>query len=361
MLATPAATSAYARRHADLPGHYRILDGLTVSSLGLGTYLGRDTEADDALYRDAALVCLQSGVNLIDTAINYRSQRSERALGEALRRLPRLSLSREQVVICTKAGYLPFDGTVPRDSQGYLRRTFLDSGRVPPGQLAAGCHCMHPAYLRDQLGRSLHNLGLSGVDVFYLHNPETQLEEVGRTEFDRRLMEAFALLEELCGQGLIGRSGMATWSGFRQEPSARTYLSLARVLELARQVAGQGHHFKVVQLPLSLAMDEALFRKNQRVDDADLTLLEAAGRLGIAVICSGPLLQGKVLSRPLPERLRRPFAGLTRDSQRALQFVRSAPGVTAVLCGMKMPAHLEENLALLQVPPLSAEAFSAAF
>src|SRR3954471_3975263 len=52
---------------------------LSTSALGLGTYLGDCTEADDAAYSRVARAALSAGVNLFDTAINYRCQRSERA------------------------------------------------------------------------------------------------------------------------------------------------------------------------------------------------------------------------------------------------------------------------------------------
>ncbi|MCS6912183.1 MAG: aldo/keto reductase [Myxococcales bacterium] len=360
-LATPASTAAYAARYPNLPGHFRLLDGLTVSSLGLGTYLGQSTEQDDVRCRNAVLTCLQAGVNLIDTAINYRAQRAERSIGEALLQLHRLGMERQEVVLCTKAGYLPFDGTVPRDAEAYLRRTYIDSGLVPREAIVGGCHCLHPDYLRDQLQRSLRNARIAAWDVFYLHNPETQLDEVSRQEFERRMVAAFALCEQLCSEGLIGRYGCATWSGLLRPPTEQGHLSLERLCALAREAGGAGHRFRVVQLPLSLALDEALFRPTQRVGLKERTVLQAAAELGLSVICSGPLLQGKVLRRPLPERLRRPFVGLRRDSQRALQFVRSAPGVVAVLCGMKDPAHLQENLEILATAPLGPEEFVAAF
>jgi aryl-alcohol dehydrogenase-like predicted oxidoreductase len=44
---------------------------------------------------------------------------------------------------------------------------------------------------------------------------------------------------------------------------------------------------------------------------------------------------------------------LQTDAQRALQFARSAPGITCALVGMKTPAHVEENAALARVDPLS--------
>lgn len=359
--ATPAGTAAFAALHAEHPQgqHFRTLDGLTVSSLGLGTYLGRDTEQDDTAYKEVALLALGNGVNLLDTAINYRSQRSERALGDALQDLRLLELAREQVVVCTKAGYLPFDGTVPRDRDAYLERTYVKSGLAAPEEIVDGCHCLAPSYLRDQLRRSLRNLRLSAVDVFYLHNPEQQLGAVPRKEFEERLRRAFARCEELCEEGLIGRYGCATWNGFREAQGAAGHLSLHRLWELAYEVAGDGHRFRVVQLPINFAMTEAIALPNQPLgpDRPPATLVEAAAELGVAVIASGPLLQGKILGRALPERLRAPFPRLRRDSQRALHFVRSAPGVTAVLCGMKSKQHLQENLEVLAEPPLSPAAF----
>jgi aryl-alcohol dehydrogenase-like predicted oxidoreductase len=365
-LATPDATAEFASLHPDLPGNFRLLDQLHISSLGLGTYLGRDQPGDDDLYRDAALRCFAAGINLIDTAINYRAQRSERALGQALARLTSPSLGgglrRDQIVVCTKAGFLPFDGTVPQDGAAYLRRTYVDSGLVPPDAIVAGCHCLHPAYLRDQLARSLRNLRLQAVDVFYLHNPETQLDEVDPPTFEGRLRDAFATLEDLCDQGLIGRYGCATWAGLRVPPEDPGHLSLTRLVEIARSVAGDRHRLRVVQLPLNLNLTEALLTPTQEIDGHRLPALQAAAELGLFAVCSGPLLQGKLLSRPFPERLRTPFPQrLRRDSQRALHFVRSAPGVTAVLCGMKSPAHLSENLEILQFHPMSPDSFARSF
>lgn len=359
--ATPEGTAVFAAHFPRPPGRYRLLDGLTVSSLGIGTYLGHESPEEDDLYKEAVFACLQRGVNLLDTAINYRAQRSERVIGQCLQHLPRLGVAREQLVVCTKAGFLPYDGTVPREGPAFLRRTYLDSGLVPPGQLVAGCHCMHPAYLEDQIQRSLRNLRLRTIDLFYLHNPETQLQEIERDLFEARLRAAFALCEELCARGVLGRYGVATWQGFRAPLGGREHLSIARLCALAEEVAGPGHHLRAIQLPLNFAMTEAWSLKNQPLPGAPgpVTLLEAARGLGLSVLCSGPLMQGRVLSRPLPERLRSP--GLQRDSQHALQFVRSAPGVTAALCGMKSEAHVRENLAVLEQPPIDQADFARRF
>ena len=157
--ATPEGTARFADRFPAFQDFFRGAQGLTVSSLGMGTYLGNPDEATDRAYTDAARAAFASGINFFDTAINYRHQRSERALGDALRDAPR-----DEFVICTKAGFLT-PGAVP---------DFLTAADV-----AGGMHSMAPDFLADQIDRSRANLGLDTIDVFYLHNPETQLNYVG--------------------------------------------------------------------------------------------------------------------------------------------------------------------------------------
>ena len=358
MLASRQATAAYAAAHRDLPENFRVLDALHVSSLGLGTYLGRDDQADDDRYQEAILYALGHGVNVLDTAINYRAQRSERLIGHCLRQLASLGLTRDQLVLSTKAGYLPFDGAVPQDGEAYLRRVYLDSGLAPAAEVVDGRHCLAPSYLRDQLTRSLRNLGVASVDIFYLHNPESQLGTVARPEFLRRMRAAFALGEELVQAGLIGRYGCATWGGFRVAPTDPGHLSLAELHGLATELAGDGHHFRVVQLPVNLAMTEAIRQPTQVVAGQAMTLLQAAEQLGIAVVASGSLGQGKLLARPLSPGLVAALPGLGRDSQRLLQVVRSAPGIVTALCGFKSLTHARENVALLRTPPLTRQQFA---
>src|SRR5689334_24078998 len=107
--ATPRETAAYWAAVAGLPdSHFRTLDGLTVSSIGLGTYLGEEDDATDAAYGQAIVDAANLGCNVLDTAINYRAQRSERIIGQTLLLLEReLGLARERFVVCSKGGYIP--------------------------------------------------------------------------------------------------------------------------------------------------------------------------------------------------------------------------------------------------------------
>ena len=355
---TEAATRDGTRRFRERlvpaipPQHFREgPGGLTISSIGAGTYLGEPDDATDAAYGAALVAALALGTNVLDTAINYRAQRSERVIGLALATLfAQRELRRDEVVVCTKGGYLPFDGSSAQDAARYFYETYVWPGILAAEDIVGGCHALAPRYLLNQIERSLRNLRLEAVDVYYLHNPETQLTAVDRPEFHARLGGAFQVLERAVAQGKIGCYGVTTWNGFRVAPSAREYLSLVELVELAEREVGKDHHFRVVQLPCNLAMSEAFTRQNQRVGDHMGSLVEAADGFGITVVASASLLQGQLAGR-LPEILAEAMDGLETDAQRALQFVRSTPGITTALVGMRQRVHVEANLAVARRPP----------
>jgi aryl-alcohol dehydrogenase-like predicted oxidoreductase len=371
--ASPTGTQAYAQRFAGrtAAGHFRAVAGLKpentkdsvmFSSLGIGTYLGEPNAETDRAYTEAVIAAVESGFNVIDTAINYRLQRSERSIGAALAELACRGYSREEVVLCTKAGYLTPDGEMPPDPAGYFRREFIERGILKQGEIVAGCHTMAPRYLADQLERSLINLGVSCVDIFYLHNPETQLAEISREEFLGRLGAAFLWLESAVATGKIRAYGLATWNGFRVAQDSPEHLSLGAIEAVAREVAGEAHHFRFVQLPVNLAMTDALTRRNQPVPGnvkEPATMIEAASELGVALIASASLLQGRV-ARQLPAFIQEAI-GLEDNSQRALQFVRSLPGITTALVGMSHAEHALANARLFKEPLLDQEQFSRLF
>jgi aryl-alcohol dehydrogenase-like predicted oxidoreductase len=360
--ATPEGTDNYRRRFAGrlADQHFRQSQNLWFSSIGLGTYLGPDDTATDQLYCAAAREALRLGCNVIDTAINYRNQRSERAIGQAIAEANAAGeVRRDEIIIATKGGYLPFDGTVPADPEAYIDRAYIQSG-ITRKDAIVEWNCIAPGYIDDQVERSRANLNLECIDIYYLHNPETQLEERGLNEFHRQLREAFAMLETKIREGKIGMYGLATWDGFRREPSSYNYLSLADVISCARDAAGRDHHFRVVQLPFNLAMPEALALRNQPVDGKMVSFLEAARHFGVTVMTSVPTLQGR-LSRGLPPQIADALPGLSTDAQRAIQFVRSAPGVTTPLVGMKQLGHVRENLQTAAHPPATEVEFRRLF
>ena len=360
--ATPEGTERYRQRFAGVipPEHFRPMHGLWVSSIGLGTYLGNHDETTDTQYHQAVVRAVELGCNVIDSAINYRCQRSERSIGTALKELARQGYGRDEVIVATKGGFLPFDGTPPKDPRAYFVKTFIESGLATAEEVVGGYHCMTPRYLLNQLDSSLRNLGLECVDIYYVHNPESQLGKLSRAEFDERLVKAFEALEQAVSGGKVRMYGTATWNAYRNPPEAKDYLSLAHVISLAERTGGKNHHFRVVQLPLNLGMSEALSNANQEIGGKPVTLLEAAQSLGITVMSSASVLQGQ-LTRNLPELIRDTFVGLDTDSQRALQFVRSTPGVTSALVGMKQLSHVEENLKTARIAPAPWDQYSKLF
>lgn len=362
--ATAEGTARYATRlrSAVAEGHFRTLDGnVQTSSLGLGTYLGREDADTDVRYQEAIGRALGLGITVIDTAVNYRQQRSERAVGTALEEAVRQErVRRDEVLVTTKGGFIPLDAADRRDPRTYFTATYLETGLITPDDVVAGSHCLTPRYLRDQLERSRANLGLGTIDVYYVHNPETQLDAVDRPEFLRRMRDAFGALEEAVGEGRIVRYGTATWNGYRQDAGTPGSLSLEELVAAARDVGGADHHFRVVQLPYNLAMPEAFTRATQRVGSETVPLLEAARRLGLYVMASASVYQGQ-LTRGLPSVIADFLPGLSTDAQRALQFVRSTPGIGTALVGMKSVAHVDENAAVGRLAPLAWSEFQRLF
>jgi aryl-alcohol dehydrogenase-like predicted oxidoreductase len=368
-MATREATWAYRGRFGDAYGrtYFRRFGPGVVSSVGVGTYLGDPTEAVDDRYRAALVEGLESGANLVDTAVNYRCGRSERVVGEALRAA---DVDREAVVVATKGGFVPFDGSQPDDPAAYVRRTFVENGPLAPDDLARGSHAMTPAFLDAMLDRSLATLGVDSVDLYYVHNPETQLTTRSREAVYDLLEDAFARLEERRGAGDLGAYGVATWDAFRVSPEDDRHLSLPAVVERARRAAERTgrepatHGLTAIQLPFSATMADAFTARVHAVGGNEgeaerLSALAYADRAGLNAFVSAPLGQGS-LARGVPDAVAETVAGDT-PAQKALNFARSAPAVTAALVGSGRPAHVRENLAAGTFDPLGARAFDETF
>lgn len=360
--ATAEGTGRFAMRFvSSCPGHFSENHGLKLSSIGIGTYLGEPTADFDSRYAQAIERAVELGVNVVDSAVNYRHQRSERSVGQALARLiAEGKARRDQIFIATKGGFLTFDGEEPSDPGAYFEETLIRPGLLRAEDVVAGCHAMSPRFLEHQIETSRTNLGVETIDLYYLHNPETQLAEVPRKEFQRRLSAAFAALERAAAAGLIRAYGTATWNGYRVGAEAPDALSLAEVLAAAEEAGGPAHHFRAVQLPFNFAMPEALAARTQGMGNERTPILQAARARELMVFSSASLLQGR-LAAGLPESIQHKLGNLATDAQRSIQFARSAPGVTAALVGMSRREHVEENLATARQPRLTFEEYRAIF
>ena len=365
--ATPEGTHRYSERFPTLlqARHFRSakvkgLENLEFSSIGLGTYLGEPDDASDQLYIQAIETAVRVGINVFDTAINYRHQRSERNVGAALQQsIQSGGVRRDEIVVCSKAGYLSLDGTVPTDPRAYFLREYVESGILKPGEIAGGMHCMAPKYLENQLDRSRQNLGLATIDVYYVHNPESQLGEVKHEEFLGRLRSAFSALEKAVKSGKIRWYGIASWNAFRVPNGEQPFMAFRDCLQMAHEAGGEHHHFRFVQLPFNLGMPEAMTLPTQPSSKEPVTPLQFGREHELAMIGSASLYQGQ-LTHNLPEWLVQKM-GMESDAGRALQFARSAPGILTALAGMKSPAHVLDNIKVANAEPLSSEKFQNLF
>lgn len=335
--------------------HFRIFDSLSLSSLGMGTYLGEADSQTDNLVEEAVYQSVVTGaINVIDTAINYRFQKAERAVGRALGRLAK---EREGLLICTKNGYLTSDADVTTDFWGYIQKELIRPGKLKVDEIAGEAHAMSTTFLRDQFERSLSNLGLETIDLMYLHNSaESWIPEIGYRRFLERLGDVFSYYETERKKGRLRYYGLATWICFRIQKGESGHVNLDDVVDVARNVGGEDHGFRFIELPFNPAMSEALVLQNQRIADERLTTFEAAHRLGIGVFTSAPFAEAKLLGHTRVPGL------LGSKALSLLQFARSAnPSIVAPLVGQKDPEHLKENLKIAFIPPLTAEEFTRTY
>ncbi|MGH8013246.1 MAG: aldo/keto reductase, partial [Candidatus Binataceae bacterium] len=169
--ATAEDTRAYANRFSEFPGNYRAMLGLLAGSIGIGTYLGEYDDRTDRAYEEALRVALSSGINVVDTAVNYRFQRSERVVGKVLNDLVERGFKRGEFIVATKGGYVTFDREPPDDPREWFEHNYLKPAIVTAADMVEGSHCMTPRFLEHMLETSRANLGLETIDIYYLHNP----------------------------------------------------------------------------------------------------------------------------------------------------------------------------------------------
>jgi aryl-alcohol dehydrogenase-like predicted oxidoreductase len=227
-------------------------------------------------------------------------------------------------------------------------------GVIKSNDISSGYHCMAITFLENQLNQSLKNLNLDCIDLLYLHNAvEGQLQDISKEQFMKNLKNVFEFYEKERKENKIKNYGMATWDCFRVPKEHPQHVLLSDVIQLAKEAGGNEHGFRFIQLPYNMYLDQALFLKSQISNGTDASILETAIDLGIGVFASVPLMQAKLLgNNAIPE-----FGGLVKPSHRALQFVRSTPGIIAPVVGQKSNNHVDENLELTKIAPLSETEF----
>ena len=335
--ATSKSTSHYSKRF-DLP--YRQSEIFTASAIALGTHLGEMNEIDSLRYREGLEYGILNGINFIDTAINYRGMRSERDVGHVLESLinKKKTLKREEVIISSKAGIIPGDvveNLVPKD---YLQKVLLDRDIIKESDLNVIEHHKHvltPSYYLFAIEQSKQHLNLNTIDIYYVHNPEISMMVLGPEIFYEHLERLFLHLEDQVQQGNIRYYGLATWSAFLKSPQEEGYISIEEVVNRAKSVAGNDHHFQFIQFPLNKQMSQSISLKNQRVHKRWCTLLEAAVEMSLYLTTSAPFQLGKIFKKE-------------ENPQKALLDITRNHAIFSTMVGMKQVKHIRKNIEWIQ-------------
>ena len=294
--ATSEGTKKFAENSGVNQDNFKETNNLRLSNVGIGTYLGEPDSKTDELVTNAVKQSILSGVNVIDTAINYRAQKAERSVGKAISELIQDGkITRDQIFVSSKNGYVTNDADVKLGFWEYVKEEYSQNGVIKEGDVTSGYHCMTIPYLSDQLERSLKNLNLQCIDLMYLHNAvEGQIKDVPKEKFLENLKSVFKFYEQKRQEGKIKFYGMATWECFRVPSDNPQYLSLEDTVNMAKEVGGENHGFRFIQLPYNMNYDQALLAKNQLFGNEKISVLEAAVRLRVGVFTSVPFMQGRL-------------------------------------------------------------------
>ncbi|MCE5394038.1 MAG: aldo/keto reductase [Acidithiobacillus sp.] len=365
--ANSLATKSYADRFAqDLPeGHYSdfLNTRIKLSSLGVGTFPGGVDEVTDLAVAAIVAQALQSGINVIDTGANYRYGRAGRSVGAGIAKALAAGIKREEFFVLGKGGFLTFPQGKPDDLEDFFAREVEARDLGKKEDLVHGIHCLSPEYLLWQLDELRAQMGLATIDAFLVDQPEVHIPVIGKEAMHRKLLAVFAALEEAVALGKLRYYGISTFHACRVETDHPLFQSLTSLIGLAEKAAGEGkrHHLRIVELPFNALMPEAYTRFSQVTGQGNIaSTIQAAFQLKLTILASHPLGKGLLAREEVPA-LQQAMPKLANAAQRAIQFVRSTPGVAVTLVGMSSPVHLADFLAVAKEPPLPREQYLAMF
>jgi aryl-alcohol dehydrogenase-like predicted oxidoreductase len=349
--------------------HFRIFDKLYLSSLGIGTYRGDLSKTEDKLMENAIYESIKSGcINVLDTAINYRSMRSEKVIGHALSRaIEDNIISRDEIFISTKNGYITSDHEdSEKNVMDYIEERFISKGTIELKDISPSYNTLNSHYIEKCIDKSLSNMKITTIDLVYIHNSyENWHNYITKEEYIKKLSKIFEIYEKYRANNKIRYYGMATWTCFRVPENKKDYLSLEEIVKTAEDVYTSSgdvdkekrHGFRFIQLPYNLSLTEPLLLKNQSIGNGkNLSILEAASKLSIGVFASSPFFHGLLFGVNIPKYSK----GLNNQSSKLLQIIRSSPSIIAPLIGQKKKEHLVQNFEISNIPPMNKNEFSKA-
>ncbi|MEA1917008.1 MAG: aldo/keto reductase, partial [Campylobacterota bacterium] len=212
-----------------------------------GTYR---TTYQNPLHVEALNYALDNGITDIDTSSNYMYGEAEMLVGNALQ-----SRDREKICVVTKGGYIQ-GPNMQRVKEGWMVEDLVE--------YSPECfHSISPQFLSDQIDNSLKRLQTSYIDIYLLHNPEYYLmsnlksnatdDEIKKHHqiMQDRVKKAFAFLETMVEKGKIRGYGISS-NSFSKKPNDYHFLEYKHLIGYAKEIAGENHHFKAIQLPMNI-------------------------------------------------------------------------------------------------------------
>lgn len=354
-LATKDATYNFAKKFSNYKDFYIQHNNLIFSKLGLGTFNKEPYKEENYVfhYIEGVKEAIKNGINLIDTASNYRYGASEKEIGIALKELmDEDAVKREELIICSKGGFIQLEYPFPENPYEWIDENIIKNRLATQEDIELDQHCLTADFIEWSCKKSLENLGVKAIDIYFLHNPEMQLQKLGYSKFLKKVESIFKRFEKMADMDLINYYGVATWNGFTNDRNSNELMNLEDLVDIAQKVGGENHRFKYIQTPFNMGKTSIYTMPTQIVNNEECTLLQAAHRLGIGVISSSSLLQMNLFKKSI-----KPEAGylldskmiLKNDIQLALQFVRSTPGLISSLFASKVPVHIRENLEITKI------------
>ena len=395
--ATPKGTSSFVARfskRSSLDFYSKSNQGLSLSSIGLGMYKGENSDKGDQEWKSSIIKSVTNGINIFDTAIRYRNQRSEKILGSTLLDLiTRNKLKREEVFISSKGGLIGVPNNISEGA--YINKVVKGEWKVPKQEIYKNIHSIYLPFLKKQLDISLGNLNMSTIDCYFIHNPELAKGIKNEEEFYRRINDIFKWLEGEKEKGRIQSYGIASWNGFRRDVNSRPYLDLSELIKIAIHNGGKDHGFRFIEAPLSIGMpylaNHTLVGKKKSLHNKNF--INFINENGLNFITSASAYEGKIevllkfvelfnmignsdskeedsapiISLPISENsiiqmmeviLSQKnnnsihdilYKGVNKNLSlypSVLNTVRSYPGVLSSLCGMHSEEFVKENLIL---------------
>ncbi len=365
--ASSVGSKAYVARFAETLAEEHFSDFLNtrikLSSLGVGTFPGAVDDVTDLAVAAIVAQALQSGINVIDTGANYRFGRAGRAVGAGIAKAMAAGILREEFFVVGKGGFLTFTSGRPEDPLAFFREEVVAKGLGKEEDLAQNVHCLSPEYIAWQLDDLRSQTGLETLDVFLVDQPEVHIPLIGKERMYQKLLQVFTVLEQAVNENKIRYYGISTFNACRVETDHTLFQSLTSLIGLAEKAAGDGnrHHLRVVELPFNALMPEAYTRFSQVAGQGNIgSTIQAAFQLKLTVMASHTLGKGLLAQEEIPS-LQEGIPELANAAQRAIQFVRSTPGIGVTLVGMSSPIHLADFLAVAKQLPLPKERYLAMF